>query len=298
MHAHITAIQHTANRIRDAKKEGMKVIDVDGSYVARKHQQLQADGVNVAPLGVPPIPPSGWNAVSETNFKDAVEKMPKMMSGNNKKNCFRCTYYHHFLTFSSGTLYSYLAEGVGRSKGEGAFRALSRGYTHWASGRMEELEINMHNPNFCHVRCLMKPSMKSGKYKVYCLLRRDGDFATIASVTCECAAGYGYNYYTFSSCYRKSVTCTHVSALLHALVAMTPTHLKPGPSRCDVDEDLPVTSYPCQWKEPRKRKQSNLNISDAKVEKHMQRKLNLLPLEEFDPRLHVSTSTVGLLPLS
>ena len=85
MHAHITAIQHTANRIRDAKKEGMKVIDVDGSYVARKHQQLQADGVNVAPLGVPPIPPSGWNAVSETNFKDAVEKMPKMMSGNNKK---------------------------------------------------------------------------------------------------------------------------------------------------------------------------------------------------------------------
>ena len=90
-------------------------------------------------------------------------------------------------------------------------------------------------------------------------------------------------------CYRKSATCTHVSALLHALVAMTPTHLKPGRSRYDVDEDLPVTSYPCQWKEPCKRKQSNLNISDAKVEKHMygkQRKLNLSPLEEFDPRPH------------
>ena len=65
---HITAIKNTANRIRDAKKEGMKVIDVDGSYLARKHQQLQVDGVNVAPLGVPPIPPSGWNAVSESNF--------------------------------------------------------------------------------------------------------------------------------------------------------------------------------------------------------------------------------------
>ena len=62
----------------------MKVMDVDGSYLARKHQQLQVDGVNVAPLGVPPIPPSGWNAVSETNFKEAVEKMPKMMSGNKK----------------------------------------------------------------------------------------------------------------------------------------------------------------------------------------------------------------------
>ena len=85
------------------------------------------------------------------------------------------------------------------------------------------------------------------------------------------------------------MTCTHVSALLHALVAMTPSHLKSGHSRCDVDEDLSVTSYPCQWKEPRKRKQSNLKISDAKVEKHMygkQRKLNLSPLEEFDPRPH------------
>ena len=72
----------------------MKVIDVDGSYLARKHQQLQVDGVNVAPLGVPPIPPSGWNAVSETNFKEAVEKMPKMMSGN-KKTLF----YVHIQSF-------------------------------------------------------------------------------------------------------------------------------------------------------------------------------------------------------
>ena len=28
----------------------MKVIDVDGSYLARKHQQLQVDGVNVKSL--------------------------------------------------------------------------------------------------------------------------------------------------------------------------------------------------------------------------------------------------------
>ena len=60
----------------------MKVIDVDGSYLARKHQQLQVDGVNVAPLGIPPVPPSGWDALSETNFKEAIGKMPKMTSGN------------------------------------------------------------------------------------------------------------------------------------------------------------------------------------------------------------------------
>ena len=86
-------------------------------------------------------------------------------------------------------MYSYLAEGVGRYEREGAFRALSRGYTHWASGRMEELEINTCNPSFCHVRCYMKPSMKSGKYRVYVLLGRDSVFATIATATCECAAG-------------------------------------------------------------------------------------------------------------
>ena len=97
----------------------------------------------------------------------------------------RCTYNHSFLTFSSGTLYSYLA-GVGWCKGEGAFSALSRGYTYWSSGQMEELGINTHNPYSCHVRCLMKQSMK----RVYILLTRDGKFAAIAKAKCHGAAGY------------------------------------------------------------------------------------------------------------
>ena len=81
MHMHMHT-KNTANRIRDAKKEGVKVIDIDGSYLARKHQQLQESGVNVAPLGLPPIPPSGWTAVTENNFKQIVKKMPRMMPGN------------------------------------------------------------------------------------------------------------------------------------------------------------------------------------------------------------------------
>ena len=36
----------------------------------------------MAPLGFPPIPPTGWKAVTETNFRKAVEEMPRMMSGN------------------------------------------------------------------------------------------------------------------------------------------------------------------------------------------------------------------------
>ena len=76
-----------------------------------------------------------------------------------------------------------------------------------------------------------------------------------------------------------------MSALLHALVAMTPSQFI---DKVDIDEeDLPVTSYPCQWKPPCQRKQSNTRISDIHVEKHTygkQKKIELLPLEEFDPR--------------
>ena len=65
-----------------------------------------------------------------------------------------------------------------------------------------------------------------------------------------------------------SASCTHVSALLHALVAMSPTEQFPHASTDDIEDDLPCTSYPCQWKKPRSRKETNLKISDAKVEKH------------------------------
>ena len=87
-------------------------------------------------------------------------------------------------------LYSYLAEGVGHSTGKGAFRALSRGYAHWASGRMEKLEVNYRNPTFCHIRCTMKPSMKDGFYTVYVLLEKSTQYTTtIRHATCQCTAG-------------------------------------------------------------------------------------------------------------
>ena len=35
-------------------------MDVDGSYLSRKHQELLAAGVSVVPLGPPTLPPSGW----------------------------------------------------------------------------------------------------------------------------------------------------------------------------------------------------------------------------------------------
>lgn len=88
---------------------------------------------------------------------------------------------------------------------------------------------------------------------------------------------------------RKSASCTHISALLHALVALTPVPF-PVPSSVPDDEDaesVPVTSLPCQWKQPRKRKESNLKMSDATFEKHVYgqtKKVKLLPIEDYDPR--------------
>ena len=69
------------------------------------------------------------------------------------------------------------------------------GGTHWASGRLQELEVNTNNPSYCHVRCTTTPSMKSGTYHVYLLLGNDGGFATVCSAECGCAAGYIFKIY-------------------------------------------------------------------------------------------------------
>jgi len=78
---------------------------------------------------------------------------------------------------------------VGRSNKEGAFRALTRGYTQWASGRLEQMEVNLHHPDYCHVRCTMKATMKKETYGVYMLLGRSGIIAKILTATCDCVAG-------------------------------------------------------------------------------------------------------------
>jgi hypothetical protein len=79
-----------------------------------------------------------------------------------------------------------LAERVGNVSGGGTFRALTRGYTHWASGRLDRLEVNCCHPDYYHVRCQLTPSMKPGLYHVYILFDRE---PTVKVAQCECAAG-------------------------------------------------------------------------------------------------------------
>ena len=83
-----------------------------------------------------------------------------------------------------------------------------------------------------------------------------------------------------------------MSALLHALSALNTSTFKPGVTAATSDDDedeaaVPCTSQPCVWKQPKKRKESNLRLSDASFEKHeyakpVKRKIRLV--EDFDLR--------------
>ena len=80
-----------------------------------------------------------------------------------------------------------------------------------------------------------------------------------------------------------SASCVHVSALLHAVVALTP-----NVDACDDhDDDLSVTSLPCKWKVPQKCKHQALQVSKAhfdKLEYGQFSKYCMQSLDSYDPR--------------
>lgn len=88
----------------------------------------------------------------------------------------------------------------------------------------------------------------------------------------------------------ESATCTHISGLLHALVAMLPSQ-NPLPS-CSGDspleeEALPITSFACAWKAPHKRKDNKAKISEISFDKHVygrQTKHTYQSLVDYNPR--------------
>ena len=158
-------------RVRKAKTESIQVIDVTGTYLERKRQKLLSSNINVAPLPHPAFPLHGWKTVEESNGKDIAKQLP---------------------TVSPTTLYTYHADCVGNTKGSMAFRALKKGYVHWASGRMNKIEVQTHHPHFAFVRSVMIPSMRSGTYSLKVLLKKQtvnnqvvGD---VCQASCECVA--------------------------------------------------------------------------------------------------------------
>ena len=105
-----------------------------------------------------------------------------------------------------------------------------------------------------------------GHSSMYWVPAVSGTTSTVC--VCVCCLQYTGMYYTCLLHCRKSASCTHISALLHALVALTPQEI--GQHAIDdnaTDEALPVTSFICKWNAPRKRKDSNLPISEAVFQK-------------------------------
>lgn len=148
------------------------VVDVDGTYLEKKRQRLMSSNITVAPLPTPYFPLHGWIEVKDKNAQSAAKDMPSV---------------------SPSTLYTYLAEGVGNAKGSQAFRALKRGYIHWASGRINKLELHTLHPLYTFLWCWIIPSMKPGTYLVKLILKKQtfGSQVTgsVHQASCECAAG-------------------------------------------------------------------------------------------------------------
>jgi hypothetical protein len=47
----------------------------------RKFERLQQSGHNIAPLSLPAPPPTGWVAVTESNYNEIALKIPKVLPG-------------------------------------------------------------------------------------------------------------------------------------------------------------------------------------------------------------------------
>ena len=147
----------------------MPVIDVDGGCLARKWHQMSKDGMTLEPLPTPQLPPTGWEELKLETLSHVVHKIPKV---------------------SHGAMYQYLSDGAGQDGDNKTFRTLYRGYNHWASGRVDSIEVNTYNIYYCFVRCIVTPSMKPGKYKVSLILSREPDgYGRVKTASCQCAAG-------------------------------------------------------------------------------------------------------------
>ncbi len=229
-----------------------KAVDVDGSYLFRKHQQLTCVGVDLPQPGLPDIPLVGWEQVNAGNHVDNAKKIPRVTPG-------KCR------DLSSVLL---------------AFNAVS-------SLVLVTHRFTVHLPSRGGWKLNWERSFLSTPEGVHALVVSSMYVHLPVTVT---AFVYVKSVVYFSN--RKSATCTHVSGLLHALVSLSPSEFQlPGSETTTAApgdaEVLPITSYACQWKVPRKRKDSTMLMSDASFHKHVygrERKRSLKPLEDFDPR--------------
>ena len=64
-----------------AEGKANDVVDVDGSYLHKKHKALVEAGKEVSSLSKPLPPLCGWMAITQENFKTMADKIPLITSG-------------------------------------------------------------------------------------------------------------------------------------------------------------------------------------------------------------------------
>lgn len=133
--------------------------------------------------------------------------------------------------------------------------------------KVKVVEVYSQHLMCCHIRSTMKLSMKLGKYHVYwlqwwCSICTGSDlwasvqqgkwlwlfhhvlFKSLYCLPLTTAHTHNINFHLL----RKSASCTHMSALLHALVAMTTAafQLQPNLLTFNMDEGADVVSMPME----------------------------------------------------
>ena len=103
------------------KAQGLPVVDVDGGCLAHKWHRLSQEGITLQPLPIPEPPLTGWEELKPETLSEMSPRIPKI---------------------SHGTMYQHLSTGVGNEGKSKTFHALYRGYNHWASGRVDKIEVN------------------------------------------------------------------------------------------------------------------------------------------------------------
>ena len=104
---------------------------------------------------------------------------------------------------------------------------------------------------------------------------------------CSGISGQATNHVLHEQMCASLHTVNHMSGLLHALVAMCPSQVGSSVDCSVSEEPLPITLYTCQWKKPRKHKESIATVSEVTFQKHVygrQVKHTLQSLSTFDPR--------------
>ena len=68
--------------MHELSKQGAKIVDVGGSYLWLKQQQLNESGFVAENVDLlPSPPPSGWVTIIEANYKELAKDLPTVTSG-------------------------------------------------------------------------------------------------------------------------------------------------------------------------------------------------------------------------